>query len=66
MACIRCMAEAGSQQLQTWVISCIAIIKLLCFPADDELGVCRTSLVSPDSDVVHVSTHAALACKDCN
>lgn len=62
MSCIQCMAKAGSQQLQSWVIICLAIIKIKCFPAHDELGIHRTSLVSPESNVVH----AAFACQNCN
>ncbi len=41
-----CMAQAGSQHDQIWVITCIVMITVKCFPAHDELGMCRLSLVS--------------------
>ncbi len=41
------------------MITCIVIITIKCFPVQDELGISRTSLVSPESNVVHVSTHVA-------
>jgi len=59
VSCIHCVAKARRQQLQTWVITCIVIITIKCFPVQDELGISRTSLVSPESKVVHVSTHVA-------